>query len=528
VTVLWDITYVLEIVHRISLGEIPYRDFVVPQGPVTFVIQAIVHRAFGAGVQPHFIAAAVVAGLTLALTFYVVGRQLDGIEAPLAAFLALAVTVPAVFLNGYAILPLPFYDPDCVFFVLLAIAAVLWARNGTAAWRHAAAGALIVVPVFVKQNIGLAAFAALHLLLAVSALRHPEERRGCAATAAGSLLALAAALGAIHLTAGLAAWYHWTVTYAASRRWPSAGLVLSVYARPRTWAAIAGALAGYLVVRRARGRAGVLVGLALVALPWADALRTMFRWGFASRSYALWGVGTAAAAAAWFTAARSRDWRFERAVPLAAIAIAHGAFASQGVHDSSYGVWPLLFVALAPGAAAIVLAAPPAHRRLAAVLIAASAVVLLAFGYRHVTSHERLGFANLAGPVEHASHPRLRGLAAPGTHLSDFEQVLRRTDVLIPRDAPVLVMPGEDPFYYASGRRPPLAAVLFDDTAAPYDRQELVRLLDAHGVEWVVLKTRLQLHHSPWRHLEAFVRIDLPARFVPVDELPGYRIYRRR
>lgn len=525
---LWDITYVLEIVHRLGLGQVPYRDFVMPQGPVTFLIQAAVQHLSGGGVRPHIVAVAAISGLTAALTYDVVRRQLEPVDAPAAPLLALALTGPAIFLNGYAILPLPFYDPDCVFFVLLALAAVLWARRHGGAWRHALAGTLLVVPVFVKQNIGLASFAAIHVLLILSALRQPPERRAWAATAAGSLAALAVAFSALQLTAGLGAWYHWTVTYAASRRWPSAGLVLSLYGRPRTWAVIAGAIVGFAIVARSRGRAGVLTGLAIVALPWIDAARTMFRWGFASRSYALWGVGAVAALAAAAGAARARDWRFERAVPLAAIAIAHGAFASQGVHDSSYGVWPLLLVALASGAAALVVAAPPSQRRVTAVLIAASAAVLTVLGYRHVTSHERLGFADLSGPVEHASHPRLSGLAAPGTHLSNFERLLHRTADLIPAEAPVLVMPGEDPFYFASGRVPPLPAVLYDDTAAPYDRGELVRLLDEHRVEWIILKTRLQLRNRPWRHLDAFVASDLPSRFTAVDEVPGYRIYRRR
>ncbi len=63
VSVLRDITYALEIAHRITLGELPYRDFVVPQGPVTFLIQTVILLLSGGGVWPHLAYCAAIAGL---------------------------------------------------------------------------------------------------------------------------------------------------------------------------------------------------------------------------------------------------------------------------------------------------------------------------------------------------------------------------------------------------------------------------------------------------------------------------------
>ncbi len=528
VTALWDITYTLEIAYRITLGQVPYRDFVVPQGPVTFLTHAAILELFDDGVFPHLGYCALVAGLTVWLTHHLVRQQFETLDDATASFVAFALTAPAVFLNGYSILPLPFYDPDCVLWVLAALVAIAWARRSGGAWRHLAAGALLAIPVFTKQNIGVAAFLTVHAFLLVSCAARHGERPGYAAFAAGSLAAMLLALAAIHGTAGIRPYFHWTVEYAASRRWPSADRIFWLYARPRTWVALGCAVAGFLVIARGRSRAAVVLGLAIAALPWVDAIRTMVRWGLAARAYALWGVAAGAAVLTWIAAVRTRDWRFERALPLVAIGIAHAAFASQGVHDSSYGVWPFLLIALAQPAAWMVHAAPPSRRRLVAIGVGGACLVFASLGYRHVTRHERLGFVDLVGTVAKATHPALRGLATPGSHLPDFERLLDRCAELIPAGDRVVLVPGEDPFFFASKRRPLFPVVVFDDTAAPYDGETVLRLLDSLDVEWVVVKNRLQLLNSPWRHLERFVALDLPARYVLVEELPRYRIFRRR
>jgi len=46
-TVLWDLSYILENATRISLGQRPYRDFPFPYAPLTFFAQAAIIRLFG-------------------------------------------------------------------------------------------------------------------------------------------------------------------------------------------------------------------------------------------------------------------------------------------------------------------------------------------------------------------------------------------------------------------------------------------------------------------------------------------------
>ena len=528
VTVLWDLTYVLEIAHRIAGGGVPYKEFVVPQPPLTFLIQAAIVRFMEPGFLWHRLYCAVVAGGTAALTWHVIVMQLNDARPRHRALIGAIAAVPTVFLNGYAILPLPFYDSDCSFLVLLALSAILAARRGTD-WRtHFAAGVLIVLPVLAKQNIGLAALLLVHGFLLLSALGRGQrsEHRAYMSFAAGSMVS-ALLLGAtLHAWIGLSSLYEWTVSYAASRRWPAGRLLLLPYLQTGTWIAIAAAFVGYYMTLSRGSRWRPPLGLAIIGLPMLVATPTILRWGLAARASYLWGLGGIAGSAGAIADCLRQNWRFESAVPLIAIGVAHAAFASQGVYDSAYGVWPFLMIALAPLAARLIDAAQ--SLRITVAFVVGLSAALTSLGYRHIARQERLGFVDLSGPVESASRPPIRGLAVPGTHVSDFERLIARTDELIPRDEGILAFPGEDPFFFVSGRHPRLPIVLFDDTAMPYDRTQLLRLLEEHDIKWVVLKDRLQLRHLPWRHLEAFVTTDLPARYQIIDVLPRYRILKLR
>ena len=529
---LFDLSYILEHAFRISQGDVPYRDFIIPHPPLSFLIQAAVMRISGAGLLGQAAYCSLIAGMTTVLTFRIIRSQFGGPTHPDASFRAFVLAAPIVLLNGYSVFPQPFYDADCTFAVLLALDALLQARlPGAAPWRAVAAGALLVVPLFVKQNVGLAALAAVHGVLFVSALfpSTDSERRTYALTLVGSLLGLAAAAIAIQHWIGIAEYWRWTVSYAATRRWPSASMMMTMYGQPRMWITAACGLAACLLVRRfGRSRAGLLGSLAVLALPLVEAAKTMLKWGLAARGYCLWGLGTITGSAVAMIDLASAPRRLERAMPLVAAIVVNGAFASQGVHDSSYGMWPFLMVGLAPIVAVFFDAAAARDRRMLTTCLVLAVAVFGLVGVGHLARNERLGFVDLSGEVERATLPSLAGLATPGTYVSDFERLVRRCETLIPHEDGVVVVPGEDPFFLASRRRQRFPVGLFDDTVTPYSTAELVQLLADRQIEWVVVKERLQLRHSPWRPLGTFVGRDLASDYDVVERLPRYVILRRR
>ena len=54
-TVLWDLSYILENSYRISLGDIPYRGFPFPYAPLTFLIQAALIKLTGRVFWHHIV-----------------------------------------------------------------------------------------------------------------------------------------------------------------------------------------------------------------------------------------------------------------------------------------------------------------------------------------------------------------------------------------------------------------------------------------------------------------------------------------
>ena len=70
-TVLWDLSYILENATRISLGQVPYRDFPFPYAPATFLVQAAIIKLFGRVVLHHYLYAAG-AALCFISTYYAI------------------------------------------------------------------------------------------------------------------------------------------------------------------------------------------------------------------------------------------------------------------------------------------------------------------------------------------------------------------------------------------------------------------------------------------------------------------------
>ena len=569
-TVLWDLSYILENATRIAQGQLPYRDFPFPYAPLTFVMQALIIKLCGRVVLHHYLYAAAASGCATVLTWRILLRLLGASALPsrLAAFLFAA---PLLFLGTGGILPLPFYDADCTLAILFCIWLLLRveARN----WPPRATfviGLLLGVPLFIKQNTGLAFLIAAALCIGWLLLRGIAGRILLLLLSAGTALGFAALL--IHVTCGLHNYYNWTVRFAASRRLPSVATMLGFYRDPALiwmYALFAVGIAVFLAARQShskrtarlprtpqshpskrtarlpgapesRSRSHALAcwtGCAMLSLPFlwtvaalalqaddsdrAEAL--LHLWPVllaASFAFALWRLPHAAS--------------FADLVPFVLWGTIHGAFLSQQLWGSTYALWPLLMILIAstlctlaprqeqPGARPNPAAAP---------LTAFSAVVSLALliaGGHYAISLERLSYADLSGDVlHHSALPPLRGLAMRGDWLPDFEELVAYADREIPLQDALLMVPGEDLFYFTTGRSPQFPVIMFDNTVNPYSAEQVAALAHARNVRWVIVKRTLQLREEPVAFRAQLM--GLVARdYEKVESLNNYDIYRRR
>ena len=350
--VLWDLSYILENSYRISLGQVPYRDFPFPYAPVTFLVQAALIKLTGRVFFHHVVYCAVIGGLSTLLSWRILLKIFR--EVPRGRLLALILTAPLVVLGIYAIFPHPFYDPDCTFAVLVCLLLLLhWDHQPTALLGFMT-GAALVVPVFVKQNTGLAfvasAVASLLFLFAIDMWRRRTVRKYFWLFG-GLIVGFGLALTLVHLTAGLGNYIRWTVRFAAERRTPAFADMIGIYRDPLVKWWLAPFLVSLLVLWIGRGRR-LLVWLSVIGLA------TPFVWSVvylfldpdsserAERLIGLWPLVLLVSIVAMLLTIRRRSG-IEMVLPLIVIGVVHGAFLSQQLWGSTYALWPFFMILVA-------------------------------------------------------------------------------------------------------------------------------------------------------------------------------------
>jgi hypothetical protein len=547
--ILWDLSYILETSYRISVGDVPYRDFPLPFAPLTFLVQAALIKLTGRVYFHHVIYAAAAGGFATLLTWRILLHLLHE-KAPSPRLMAFLLAAPLVFLGIYSVFPHPFYDCDCTLAILVAILLLLQLpRKDFPPFRAFFTGAFLVVPLFVKQNAGLAFLAATVLSLAVLmvlARWYRRPARGYAWTIAGAASALALAAALIHLTAGVYNYLHWTVQFAAARRLPPFSDLLAIYEDPQLLWRVAAFLCGALLLslNRKAGPALALLSISLLSLPFVWTLMALLIESDpaerADQLLALWPFLLVVSLA-------SALWNFRRpagvappgialVLPLILIATVHGAFLSQQVWGSTYALWPLfmilcactfsvLFPARMPSGSLTVPLIARAPTLLATVLLAAAS--LLISGWYYTWSHERLSYAKLSEEeIVRSTLPELAGLSVRGPWIPEFERLMRFARREIPVEDGLLLVPGEDLFYYTSGRHPRFPVVMFDHTVNPFSPEEIQRMAFARNIRWLIVKKDLQVNGEPVEDKARLLAL-LLQDFHLVQNLGIYDIYRR-
>ncbi len=467
-TILWDLSYVLENASRIAAGDVPYRDFPFPYAPLTFLMQALIIRLSGHALWHHVAWTAIAGGLATALTYELVNK-ITG-----STTFAFVLSLPLIPLGIYSIFPHPFYDPDCCL-AILGITIFLLRDDDSFAL-----GACAVVPLFIKQNIGLPFLAA---FVVIAVLRRRWR------TCGGIAIASAAALGLVAMFFGIDNYLHWTIRFAASRRLPPVSRQLEPYLDPILWLWIACVLVGLVVIHRFSRPAGI----AILSLPWL-----WIGWRFFAADDPL--EPQINLLRVWPLIVVLALPLMRRPVVFVLMAAIQGALLSQSIWGSTYGIWPLLIILAAFLFNELRLDRP------ALVLVSIIVAVTLLGATHYILLEERLKYAK----VYEEWRPGLATLVAWTNHN-------------IPRDDAILSIPGEDLFYFTTGRRPRVPVVMFDRTINPFDAETIAHV----PVKWLIVKQRLQLNGEPMENEAEVLRLMSP-RLALAARLPNYDIYRVR
>ena len=564
--VLWDIGYLLDSAYRMSLGQLPYRDLPFVHSPLTFLLQAAILRLTGRVYFHHVIYAAAAGALATVLTWRLALGILRTRRLPQASVLSLRrmrpgfagytwtisllISSPLTCLGIYSIFPTPFYDCDCILSILIALLLLrgLDSPSRPSRLRACTAGFALIPPIFFKQNIGLpflfTTFAALLLLLVFGRFRrddvqasipHPSTLLTVLAAAFAILLASALLL---HLTVGIGNYVYWTVQFASQRRLPGFADVLGIFAEPALlWQIPAVAVALLLLRTRAAFRLWTrILVFALLGSPFLWTLLLLLLHtdpdDRADDLLALWPLVLILAAAfalvSLILALKRRTLTLRTLLPFVLLATIFGTLLSQQLWGSTYAIWPLFVLLLAELLACIAAGLDsPQTTPLVPALAAVVAATLLTCGTLYAASAERLDYAQLHdGPLQRSTLPALRGMATRGTYLPAFDQMVRFTDAEIPRDDGILLLPGEDPFYYATGRTPQFPVLLFDTTCNPYTPAQIAQIARERNIRWIIVKRTLQLTADPMPQQDATLHL-LAQQFSLYRQLDSYDIYRR-
>jgi phage tail protein X len=556
--VLWDASYTLDTSVRIALGQMPYRDFPLVHTPLTFLIQAAIMRLTGRVFFHHVLYAAIAGGLGTVLAWRIVLGTLRG-RLPGAWAVSFLLAAPLTVLGIYSILPFPSYDCDTVFFILLVVlllqrlpvdSAAQQPSGTRALLRPFIAGAALPLPLFFKQNIGLpfllAALALILLLLIAKKLRCRlvlQDNPGVAALGAmlaGAAAMLLAAGLLLHFTAGVGNCIHWTIQFAGERRLPGFQTMLAIYAEPSLlwWIPCVAAALVLLHSRLAKALWARLVALGLLAAPFVWTLAGLFLSSDAEDRatdlIVLWPLllVLSGALTLWNLC---REWSVRALLPVLLLVAINGTLLSQQLWGSTYAIWPLLVILIAEMIVFLVSIEPaqtgaetaPLGLFVAPALAAVIAATFAVCGGLYTFSEERLDYVQLPeGPVVHATAPALRGMADPGPFLPDFEELLRFAANEIPVSDGLILIPGEDPFYFATGRVPQFPVLLFDRSTDPLSPEQLIAEARKRNIRWLIVKRNLQIKEDVTPQREETLKA-LQQVFLPYRKLGSYDVYRR-
>jgi hypothetical protein len=216
-------------------------------------------------------------------------------------------------------------------------------------------------------------------------------------------------------------------------------------------------------------------------------------------------------------------------LPFILIGTINGALMSQQLWGSTYAIWPLFIVLFACSINSVTLLSKrPSVWMTAPTAILASTFLLIAGG-TYVWSHERLDYAKLDdGQLTEATLPELKGLSTRGNWIPNFEQLARYAEQEIPGEDAILILPGEDLFYYTTGRQPRVPVLMFDHTVNPYTPDEVLKIGRDLQVRWLVVKHELQLDDDVVDGDKVRLTKLLKQDFKMVKRLKGYDVYQRR
>lgn len=501
VTVLGDLTYIIDHAYRISIGQVLYKDFGVLVVPGTFLIQALIIHICGLTFLPQIAYCCLISAATVFLTYKILFFLNPGDN------LNFIYLLPAVIAGGYVIYPHPFYDIDCTFFILLSMYFLLFGFYNKFKFSNLFFnGILCVIPFFFKQNLGIFYLFSIHLIILVSVFfkQNYLNFRKYLIFITGTIFVIAAALIIISFTCGIENYYYWTFTLAQSGKGLGSGgfiqilisLVKTYYLKIFTLAYIASFLSIYIC--RSSGKNKRLIGfffiltfaLFFLILPLISIVMDRNFFETFSNIW-IYMIVINIIYSGILLMRKSYENIFLELFILSPVFIINGGLLGGDLLYTTYSFWPFFSIIICFTVITVIKLkiAEPGFIKIVFSGLSLYTIIVLFF---YINNNYRLRYIHLDGEITSSSYPTLRGLSTPGNYLTELQKLLEFTDKEIPRADGILVIPAEDPFYFASDRRPEFPINYFHRLNIPESDDNLIDMINNSQIKWIIVKTKPQ------------------------------------
>ena len=536
ILVLLDFTYFVEHAYRIYLGEMPYKDFGLALTPGIFLIQAGVFKLFGLNAHAIVLHACFVSFFVVLLNFYIMNKLHKNYV------INISLLLPLIF-TGQAIFPHAWYNTESLFFCLIALAyllKILYSQK-KAYWQFFVVGILISLPFFIKQNVGI--FFQFFMLLSLFLVSQFSKKellfKEFLFILTGSVLIPVIFIVTLFMSGALDDFYYQVFQFPSETRDPITQ--------------IGGIIKAYLSYEAVVSYAGVILLWLFLCTPSLS---------YRTKSYILPLFAPIILFMSYFTYFRYLN-TFVLAITLSiyfittVIIIFFFSNIYQFLINKSGQLFliflPMVLLATIFSLFLSYIAIPAMSENMYFLLIAIIAtntiqffpklltwkifyifLGLLLFFHSFIINYSYRSLLPIFLTYGNTSYSvtidfNLKGLGTSGDYFPQMEKLFQFADKHIKKTDKVVTLPGEDPFYYATGRIPPLAYVQANPhTFVPHDVNWFLQQCLEEKVKWIIIKKRIQNYPMFYIDITPLLKSNkIPKYYNLYADLGLYYIYKR-
>jgi len=537
---LFDYTYQIENAYRIAVGQVPYRDFILITTPLMHGLLALFMRIFG------FSSVAPLLYMIFTSFFVVLATYWVLVLLKINKRLHICFLLPLVF-AAHGIVPLPSYDVTATLFVLLSLGWILRFifLGPTNFLTSFIAGVLLVLPVLTKQNVGFSFMASAYLTLGSINWIKPQiiRKRTILVILAGSMavgILFGIILGLSHSLLPFIRQNRFVWENRDPLNYASAILYDVVYWK-NLLIYFPIALAYFIVkpLHSKYWRTAIIASAVAFSISIIPAIFffTIFRQTiyidlslklqvavryFVSVWYLVLILTFAFVTKRLFNLRKFNKKEYMMAFTQVILGFATmSALLAQGVGGSTFGIYPFFILLLA----SLYQICIHSYDRISWDFVYKTALILttiflMVFAYFNI----RQSYVPVIGIPNSFVTRSLWHLATPGLWTKEIDNMFLVVKKTIPYDQTVVALPGEDPFYFVTGRKPQLRYFELFSGALPYSPERIANDIAINNIDWLVIKTNLQ--SSYYMDTKPIIK-KLSSCFVLYRQIPSYSLYRR-